>query len=161
MGDQVAVRVRDCACPDAPHDGGDEVYLRPRLGLEGGLAADAALLSLLTDHSSGEVERLVPPTIGPIYVRYGVVGWNLADEDGPMALDVDALLDDYEMSRPIWEKADELYSQAVLRPLLAATRRYSPNGQMDGSTSPSRASRRKRPRQSGRSSRASSAATGR
>jgi hypothetical protein len=77
MGSLIEVRVRDCACPDAPHPDGDIVYLRPKIGLEGGIAAQQALAK-----ADGDVEVLTRLWLS-LFVRYGATGWNLRDETGP------------------------------------------------------------------------------
>jgi len=132
MAELVTVRVRDCACPDTPHDG-DEVYLLPTLSLEGGAAAE---LDLLYSNDIAEARRTLV-LLGRwtvTYVRYGAVGWNWLQtgEDGkpePVPFDVEVLLADYRLSRQIAEKANELYSEAVLGPLLAAVAGPPPNRQ--------------------------------
>jgi hypothetical protein len=149
MGDQVAVRVRDCACPDAPHDGvdgaddGDIVYLRARLNLAGGLAAAGAVMSLMGPDFD---QSRVPATLGPIYVRHGAVGWNLLNERGePVPFDVEVLLNDYLLGFEVWDRADDLYADEVLRPLQARMPRSSPRGRTGVSTSAKRSSARPRP----------------
>lgn len=147
------VRIRDCGCPGAPHPDGDFVTMRDHLDLEGGLAVEAALIGLLAEGDPTTIEAKVPPTIGPLYVKHGAVGWNLVAEGGqPVPFDVGRLLDDYGLSRPLWDPADDLYSAEVLRPLGVAIQKSSPNGRTDVSTSANRASRRKRRQRSGRSS---------
>jgi hypothetical protein len=112
MGSLIEVRVRDCACPDAPHPDGDIVYLRPKIGLEGGIAAQQALAK-----ADGDVEVLTRLWLS-LFVRYGATGWNLRDEGGAVPFDVDALLADYALSWAVAEKAEELYGDDVMRPLL-------------------------------------------
>ncbi len=86
------------------------------------------------------------------YVRYGVADWNLEDESGLLPINEDTikeqLLDDFSRSRPIGEKADELYSGAVMDPLLGRLLKSSPTSRRgrSTSTSASRPSSSKRPR---------------
>lgn len=143
----VTVTVRDCACPGTPHDA-DEVYLLPSLSLEGGAAAELDLMdsSSVTDEKRRTTALLARWT--STYVRYGAVGWNWIrlDENGrpePIPFDVDILLADYRLSRSVAEKANELYAEAVLGPLLVAAAAANPSppkkpsrrGRTDGSTS--------------------------
>lgn len=123
----VEVRVGDCACPGTPHDG-DLVYLLPKLGLEGGAAAefDLLLTNELPDENRRTLALLARWTV--TFVRYGAVAWNRVDETGPAPFDVESLIADYSVSRLIAEKANELYSEAVMSPLFAAAGvRPSPN----------------------------------
>ncbi len=72
-----------------------------------------------------------------IYVRHGAVGWNFLDGRGkPLPFDVDAILADYAIAQPVAEKADELYGEAVMAPLVRRLQAISPVGPTDGSTSP-------------------------
>jgi hypothetical protein len=129
------VRFRDCTCPGSPHDGrdgaddGDIVTLRPVLGFVAGAEALRKIIE-----SGGDVNRIAE-LVGPVYVRHGVTGWNVIAEDGSAApLDVDAILDDYSWAYPIAEKADDLYSGAILDPLLRRTNGLSGTGPTAGST---------------------------
>jgi hypothetical protein len=132
---QVSVRFRDCTCPGSPHDGrdgaddGDVVYMRPVLGF----AAGAEALRKMGE-SDGDVNRIAE-LVGPTYIREGVTGWNVIAEDGGAApLDVDSILDNFGWAYPIADKADDLYSAAVLAPLLQRMSAPSGNGQTGAST---------------------------
>ena len=158
MSEPVAVRVRDCACPGHPHDDGDVVYLRPVLSLEGGLEVVAALARLRNPEVMTAADLAV--AITPLYVRHGAIDWNLTDEDGAVVpFDVGALLDDYGLAYPVGVRGDELYGEAVLRPLVETTPKSSRGGRTGVSTSASRRSPRVRPLPSARSSPAGSEAT--
>jgi hypothetical protein len=159
----VRVPVGPCQCPGTPHDGqdgrddGDVVFLQPALTLDGGLE----VLRALRKTEEGEdlvsfATRMVPP-----YLRHGLAAWNFVDERGkPIAVTAEAIRHlKWEMAYTIGDKADDLYGEEALRPLLARMQKPSPPGQKAGSTSPNRASRRARQPRSGRSSPASSAAT--
>lgn len=150
MTEPTSVRVRDCACPGTPHPDGDVVYLAPKLSLAGGLAADFDIRKAAGDGTF--LAQLWQVT----FVRYGAIGWNLVDEDGPVDFDVNALLEDYTLARPVAEAADDLYGEAVMRPLVARLKATSPRGRTNGSTSVTQPSTSK-PRV--RSSRATTAAT--
>lgn len=130
MPEPVPVRVRDCACPDAPHaDTGDLVYLRPTLSLAGGIAAQQDLVASGGDPTDLTRRWLVT------FVRYGVTGANFEP------FTVDALLDDFDLAMPVAEKADDLYGEAVLRPLGLGRSRSSQPGPTRASTSRTRRSR--------------------
>lgn len=165
-GTLVPVRVRDCACPGSPHNGqdgtddGDYVYLRPVLGYQGGLAVLAALgrIPLRADGTMDLGELSVG--VSPLYIEHGAVGWNFTNGTGEtVPFDAQVLLDDYSLAYPIGERADELYGEAVLRPLVSRTSKSSPRGRTGGSTSASRPSRSKRRSRSAPSLPESSAAT--
>ena len=128
----------------APFDG-TEVYLLPALSLEGGAAAE---LDLMESQSIEDLERATRWLLArwtATYVRYGAVGWNWTriGEKGPepVPFDVDRLLADYRISKEIANKANELYSEAVMGPLLAAAQppnraqRRSRTGRTGSSTS--------------------------
>jgi hypothetical protein len=151
------VRVRDCSCPGNPHEDGDEIYLRPTLDLEGGLAAEAALLDAARlfpmPAGIGDVDdKLIArnPAIGKIitdrtnflrpkwfdlFLRHGAVGWNLLDEEGnAIPFDIEALLADYSMARMAAEEANDRYSGAVLAPFQSPPPKHSRNGRTAGGT---------------------------
>lgn len=125
----VPVRVRDCACPDTPHDEGDFVYLRPTLSLEGGIAAQQDLVAAGADADILTRRWLIT------FVRYGAVGANFIEP-----FSVEEVLADFELAMPVANKAEELYSQAVLRPLGLGRPKNSPRGRTAGSTSRTRRS---------------------
>lgn len=149
-----SIRFRDCACSGTPHDGrdgaddGDRVTLRPHLGFAAGAEALRKIIE-----SDGDVNR-VAELVGPVYIREGVIGWNVIAEDGGAAeLDIDGILDDYALAYPIAEAADDLYSEAVLAPLVSRMNALSGNGRTAASTHPTRRSskpRRSRPASSSR-----------
>jgi hypothetical protein len=139
------VRFRDCTCPGSPHDGrdgaddGDIVTLRPHLGFAAGAEALRKIIE-----ADGDVNR-VAELVGPVYIREGVIGWNVIAEDGGAAeLDIAAILDDYALAYPIAEAADDLYSEVVLRPLVVRMNALSGNGRTAASTRPTRRSSKPR-----------------
>ena len=152
-----------CRCPGTPHDGldgradGDVVYLRPALTLDGGLE----VLRALRRSEAGEdvvafATRMIPP-----YLRHGIAAWNLTDEAGqPVEVTPEAIGRlDWDTAYTIGEKADDLYGEEALRPLLARTQKLSPPMRTGGSTSRSRPSQRTPRSPSGRSSPTSSGGT--
>lgn len=130
MPTPVSVRVRDCACPDTPHaDTGDLVYLRPKLSLAGGIAAQQDLVA------SGGNPAVLTRLWLVSFVRFGVTGANWEP------FSIDELLDDFDLAMPVAEKADELYGEAVLRPLGMSRSANSKRGPTASSTSRTRRSR--------------------
>ena len=130
MTDPVVVRVRDCACPNTPHEDGDVVYLRPHLNLDGGIAAEQDLLA-----ASGDGPLLTRLWLRT-FLTHGVTGWNLTDDDGaPLPLDLAAITDDYRIARPVANRASELYAETVMAPFLEAQAARSPTGSMEATTS--------------------------
>jgi len=175
-GQQPYARFRDCECPGTPHAEGDVAYLREFLPFLPGAEAARLIGGLMTAAAadgigSGMTEKALEDAmnvhiaarlfevIGPLYIREGVVGWNLVDEDGeaiectPEALE--AL--PYEQAYVIADKADDLYTERVLHPL-ALRLSASSNGMPTASTSVTRSSGPKARKRSSRSSRATSAA---
>ena len=83
----VPVRVRDCACPDTPHDEGDIVYLLPTLPMDGGILAEQQMTE-----AQGDGQRLTRLWL-KTFITYGAVGWNLVDEAGePVPFDIEVIL---------------------------------------------------------------------
>lgn len=163
------VRFRDCACPGGPHDGmegrddGDWVEMKPALSFTAGAEALRMMASALVvvSPSGGGPDGTDPVIdnsradglVGPVYVREGVKSWNVVDEDGvAVPLDVDLILSNYGWAYPIAEAGDDLYSGALLAPLLKRTSGQSGNGRTVGSTPPPRRSSSMPPQQRKRSS---------
>lgn len=154
------VKVRECECPGKRHNGtGDVVYLRTKPNVALGLAVEGDVIL-----AAGRGDML-KRAWAISYIREGVVGWNFLDAQGkPRPLNVDELLDDLDMGMVVAEKADELYGDRVVNPLLerlfqaSTTEPETPSqpGPNDDSTSPIPAST---PSPSGRSSRATSGAS--
>ena len=140
MPETIPVRFRDCSCPGNPHPDGDIAELRPFLDYAGGAEALAAIGSL-GDDTSRFAELL-----GPIFIRRGVVSWNLVDEDGepvPLhpALEELRWEDAYELA----DKADDLYGGQVLAPLVKRMSALTKATRTSGSTSRPRRSSAKPP----------------
>jgi hypothetical protein len=127
--EQVEVRVRDCACPNHAHNGtGDLVYLRAKPSVALGLAVEGDIIA-----ASGS-DKALQRAWFISYIRHGVVGWNLVDAKGqPRDLDIDELLDDWEVGMAVAEKADELYGDRVVTPLVGKLYGTSEPGQTSAS----------------------------
>lgn len=120
-----------CGCPGSPH-AADEVYLLPVLTFDGGTAADTAMRSML---GSGDADAVTREVVRA-YLTHQVAGWNLVDEDGrPVPYDPALLLSDWAAALVVGDKADDLYSEALLAPLVAAASTSSPGGPTGASTS--------------------------
>lgn len=141
MPDLVPVRFRDCGCPGTPHPDGDIAELRPYLDYAGGAEALAAIKSV------GDDTARLAEVLGPVFIRRGVVAWNLIDEDGePIPVTREALdglrwEDAYELA----DRADDLYGVQVLAPLVRRMNGSSKTGPTSGSTRP-RKTRSQKPR---------------
>jgi hypothetical protein len=150
-----------CRHPGTPHEG-HTIYLRPHLGLEAGLAAEAVLVDVNRDlpaHADtpeddpiwAKRQAEIMRRWLPIFVRHGAAGWDL---DEPF--DVEAVLGDYGLARNVADMAGDLYTPEVMAPFQAAPAKTSPTGPTGASTSPAPTSIQTRRR---RSSRATTAAS--
>jgi hypothetical protein len=112
------------------HHDSHTVSIAPVLGIDGGIRAEQALFA-----SKGDADELTRLWL-PIFVRYGAKDWDLCDESGdPAPFDVETLLDDYTLARPVADKAGDLYKDAVLSPFLARQQTRSPTGPTRATTS--------------------------
>lgn len=152
MPDLIPVRFRDCSCPGTPHPDGDIAYLRPYLDYPGGAEALASVTNVTEDpedpnqtvSSLADVSEW-PARIGPVFIRRGVVGWNVEDDDGPVPVTPEALADlRWEDAYELADRADDLYGAQVLAPLLRRMPTSSKDGPTSGSTRPRAKSSRKR-----------------
>ena len=158
MADQVATFVRDCACPGEPHKdspgegipAGDVVYILPTLGLEGGLEAEQDFEEVQRMYPMTKEQAKDPAFLADVaakrtrwlrprwyrtFLQYGAVGWNLLDADGdPVPFDLDALINDYSLGKPVADAASDRYSKQVMAPFLPPPPKDSRNGQTDGGT---------------------------
>jgi len=148
MDDLIPVRFRDCSCPGTPHPDGDVAELRPFLDYPGGAEALAAI------QKAGDDTDRFAELLGPVFIRRGVVSWNLLDAEGePVPVTREALdglrwEDAYELA----DRADDIYGAQVLAPLVRRMSNSSKNGRTSGSTRPRAKRSPRRPTQSGSSS---------
>lgn len=140
----VEVNIGNCTCAHSngaiPHPDGDVVYLRPKPDLAMGIAAQEAI------RQSGNYLGDTHAALYSVYVRYGVVGWNVRDREGPVRLTTEALLarleEPLEAGMIVARRGVELYQEAVLAPLHLAKSAPQRPSRRTGSTSPNRASGR-------------------
>lgn len=134
-----------CPCPGAPHDG-DTVYLRPEPGLIGGVLIQRKFVEL----SVGGLEKdEVFASLIETFVRHGVDSATFTDESGePLDRDqaIAVILSKFSLGSVVADKADDLYSNELLRPLVERASKSLPTSRTNGSTSRSRRSSTKRPK---------------
>jgi hypothetical protein len=166
MADTEFVRVREC--PDGSHPEGDGVWIASRLSLECGMAARADILRAQKDAGPDASDEDVWSALFgrwmQTYARLAPVSWNLHDEEhvtkdnpsGEWPFEPARLLEDFELGFPVADRADDLYREAVMRPLGEAPSTTSRRG-TNGSTTSARTTSTGKSR--GRSSRPSTAGT--
>lgn len=135
--DEVAVDLEGCPCEGTPHDH-DTVWLRAELTPDGGIAA-----THLLDSGTIDAPTLIG-AVGKTFLVHGVTRWTFVDEKGepvPVTPWNVAHLD-WEITRPLAEKADDLYAEKLLAPLRARRSQSSANGRTARSTSPRRSTSR-------------------
>lgn len=139
MDELIPVRVRDCPS-DGLHPDGDFAYLKPRADLDIGMAVNGII-----GRSSGDPD-LLQVELGRVYLRFGIVRWDLHEADGspwPLGLSSLSRLDWAREIFPMAEEAAVLYG-SVFDPLVARLSKSSPNGPTGDSTSARRPSSSKR-----------------
>jgi hypothetical protein len=125
-----------CPCPGTPHPE-DTVYLRDKLGLAGGAMLQRLVIEV---QQSGADGAEASGALAEAYLRVGVADWTFTDEQGkPVPVNPDnlrsILLDDFALSMPVADKADDLYLQPVLGFLLSRAQNSSHTTTTNGSTS--------------------------
>jgi len=133
----VAVRIGPCACPGAPHEEGDVVNLREKLGLAAGVQLQSSIIAASNSGLSGPA---VTGILGEAYLLVGVESWNLVDDKGqaipvtPQSI-TDQLLSDFERATVAADKADDLYATRYVVPLVNRVANSSPSTTTGGPTS--------------------------
>ena len=146
MNNLVPVEGVPCPCPGTPHPDGDTVSLYPKLNLHDGVFAQRKIIAALDSKLDSDE---VVATLMDVYCRKGVAAWTLVDADGkplevtPEAIEAN-LLSDFSVGNLIAEKADSLYSAALIDPLRNGAGKSSRPTPIYGSTSPKTPSSRKR-----------------
>lgn len=132
----VPVDVGPCRCAGTPHDS-DVVYLHGETTAALGLAAYAAIAAA----EGVEDQRL---RLGMAYLIHGVAEWTfLADDGTPIPVTPETVSRALPWSRggrEVAEKANELYADEVVRPLVERLQRSSRVTSITASTSVSRRS---------------------
>ena len=144
----VPVPIGPCRCSGTPHEGGDVVYLRPKLGLGRAMAVINGAAGDFGD------EEAVAFALTAGYPRYGIADWNLTNGDGKkQPIDGEHLLrftNEDPRAMQVAIRGNELYSEEVTGPLVALAQTSSPATSTNGSTSVSNGTEpsTKRPRRS-------------
>lgn len=135
----------DCICPALPdgstrHPEGDTVSLRPKLDFRTAATIQHAISVLRLEEQEPAVEEVLA-RLTEAYVRYGIESWTVVDRDGkPVPVtpsNVEALLfADLASAMVVGEEADELYSGAILIPLLKRASTSSSDTPTPDETSP-------------------------
>jgi hypothetical protein len=147
----------ECICPPKAdgsprHPAGDTVTLRERLDFRAALTARNTMILLKTeDPDAGTAEILAALT--ETYLLVGIESWSVVDAKGKPVEPTKAAIREVLLSRPdiamtVGNAADDLYSAAVLLPLVAMAQTFSPPTPTNESTSAPRMASEKRPRQS-------------
>lgn len=151
----VVAPIGTCECPGSPHDQ-DEVYLKPRLDYDGGVAASEVFSQAIVIAASngGDLDtNALARLLVPVYIEHGAYDWNLLDADGvPVPFDAALILADYDTARAVGEVADDTYASRVLAPLVRAVANSSQPTPTTGSTSAKKRSRKPNPKPSSPSS---------
>lgn len=131
-----------CPCPEKdgePRHAEDTVKLRDRLDFRGGVTIRKALGILYTeDPDAGMADVLA--VLAEQYLLLGVESWTLVDDKGdPVPADkpaIRAFMDAHaELAMDLGNKADDLYHEQVLLPLLTRGLTSLPDTPTDESTS--------------------------
>jgi len=148
--ENVRVELGPCTCPGTPHAGGDWVALRPKLGMARAMAVIRG--AVLADVAVAEMQLAVG------YTRFGIAEWNLSNGSGEAQELDDEHLHAFAETDPrsivVALRADPLYSEEVMAPLLIMGAASSPASADTNSTSVTSGTTKsgKRPRRSRRSS---------
>ena len=144
-----------CICAGTPHEQ-DTIYLREKLGFRAVSAIKYQILIAKGEDpgmSAGEVIGLLSEQ----YLLSGIEAWTLLDAEAqPIQVNRQSITAEIlgrpEVALEIADKADDLYAQTVMLPLLGLGWKSSPDGQSNGSTSATNGSSRKPRKRSKRSS---------
>lgn len=131
--ERIPVEMEGCRCHGSPHDH-DTVYLRAELDPAGGFAAMAAINAAQVNPD------VLQERIGRAYAEHGIVDWTFLDDDGePVPVTKENIRRlSWDVIYPIADKGDDIYAEALLRPLVARRLKSSPNGRTARSTSATR-----------------------
>lgn len=131
MNEPVEVSV-PCNCEGSPHEA-DTVYLAAQLGLEGGLAVEAAM-------SSAETQEQQTVAVSLALVRNNILGWTFVDAQGqpipvtPSA--INRMLPYARGGEEVANRAAGLYLEDAFGPLAQRVRVQSRVSRTNGKTRP-------------------------
>lgn len=131
----------DCVCPPLPggdvrHPDGDTVILRGALDFRGA----TAVRNIIGLREDGDTQVDVLASITEAYLLYGIESWSVVNVEGkPVELTRDAIRARLALHplafMPLGDEAHELYSEAVVLPLLQPVSTPSPASRTGPSTS--------------------------
>lgn len=140
----VVVNVGPCRCiggADTLHPDGDVVYLAPEASMTLGLRANGAIGDAVNDAA-----RLTA-SLGRVFIEEGITDWTFVENGLPVPVtpaNIERLLPWGRGGSDVSERADGLYSEAVLAPLVRRSlnaRQPGPTGVLTSVTRPSRRQR--------------------
>lgn len=138
MADNVKVRIGECQCPGAPHEDGDHVWLRPKLGLSAGVELQS-IIAEATQANPRPPTAVITGRLVEAYLLHGVAEWTLVDVVGPIPVNRDTitthLLSDFGRSQEAASVADDLYFGPVISPLVEQAQTSLRAGSTNGRTS--------------------------
>lgn len=145
----VPVPLGYCPCEGTPHEDGDVVYLYPDLPAMAGVKARAWFVASATQ---GLDPATLEAQIAELWLTVGVVRWTfLLDDGSPVPLTPENIIRALPYGkggRLVADKANDLYVDSVVAPLVREWEERSKPGSTRSSrpaTSASTTSRRKRP----------------
>lgn len=150
----------ECICPpkadgQTRHDH-DTIKLRERLDFRAALAARNAFVLLQQEDPGSQIADYLA-VLSEYYLLNGIESWTVVSSDGKRVEPTKPAIREYLLSRPdiaigVADEADALYSEAVMRPLVAMARTTSATTPTKRSTSATNGSQGAHPRPSKRSS---------
>lgn len=133
--DTVPVELNDCFCPGYPHENGDAIYIRGELSPEGGLAASQLVRQA---RLGGWDAQRIEAALAWSYARSEIVAWTFLDADGRPVPCTPENINNLRFAA-VWDvgqKASNLYTEELLRPLVVRASTRSASGPTADSTSP-------------------------
>lgn len=117
-----------CPCPGTPHPDGDTVTLRDELDFR--TAARVRNEVMLLDDDDRQDTALVLAVLQEAYLLHGIAGWTLTGADGqPVPVSPDTvrsrLLPFAVQAMLVADAGDDLYTEAVMAPLVARAQKSS------------------------------------
>jgi len=140
----VVVNVGPCRCiggADTLHPKGDEVYLAPEASMTLGLRSNGAIA--VSEDNPARLEAM----LGRVFIEEGITGWTFTEDGDPVTVtpaSIERWLPWARGGALVSERANDLYSEAVLSPLRARFLLAQKRGPTSVLTSVTRPSRRQR-----------------